>query len=111
MILFNPSQGCDGSVLLDDTQNFTGEKTAFPNFQSLRGFNVVDEIKAAVDKACKKPTVSCADILAIATRDSVAIVSITHTMWQLLLHSLATSIFRNICLARARFCLIDTYIY
>ncbi|KAK7842610.1 cationic peroxidase 1 [Quercus suber] len=42
--------GCDGSVLLDDTANFTGEKTAFPNLNSLRGFDVVDQIKAAVDK-------------------------------------------------------------
>ncbi|WJX63730.1 NAD(+) salvage pathway protein [Trifolium repens] len=65
--------GCDGSVLLDDTKNFTGEKTAFPNINSIRGFSVVDDIKAAVDKACKRPVVSCADILAIAARDSVAI--------------------------------------
>ncbi|XP_062171567.1 peroxidase RIP1-like [Alnus glutinosa] len=65
--------GCDGSVLLDDTANFTGEKTAFPNFQSLRGFDVVDEIKTAVNKACGCNVVSCADILAVAARDSVNI--------------------------------------
>ncbi|CAJ1970748.1 unnamed protein product [Sphenostylis stenocarpa] len=65
--------GCDGSVLLDDTTNFVGEKTAFPNNNSIRGFSVVDEIKAEVDKACKRHVVSCADILAIAARDSVAI--------------------------------------
>ncbi|KAJ1422907.1 Secretory peroxidase [Sesbania bispinosa] len=65
--------GCDGSVLLDDTRSFTGEKNALPNKNSLRGFEVIDEIKAAVDKACKHPVVSCADILAIAARDSVAI--------------------------------------
>ncbi|CAL0307704.1 unnamed protein product [Lupinus luteus] len=65
--------GCDASVLLDDTPSFVGEKTAFPNNNSLRGFDVVDEIKAAVDKACKLPVVSCADILAVAARDSVAI--------------------------------------
>ncbi|ESW18848.1 hypothetical protein PHAVU_006G075700 [Phaseolus vulgaris] len=65
--------GCDGSVLLDDTPNFTGEKTALPNIGSIRGLEVVDEIKAAVDKACKRPVVSCADILAIAARDSVSI--------------------------------------
>ena len=59
-------QGCDGSILLDDTRNFTGEKTALPNLNSVRGFSVVDEIKEAVDKACKRPVVSCADILAIA---------------------------------------------
>lgn len=42
---------------------------------------MVDEIKAAVDKACKRPVVSCADILAIAARDSVAIVSVTQTLF------------------------------
>jgi hypothetical protein len=71
-------QGCDGSVLLDDTANFTGEKTAFPNFQSLRGFDVVDEIKTAVNKACRYNVVSCADILAVAARDSVNIVSVNN---------------------------------
>ncbi|KAL2333049.1 hypothetical protein Fmac_014262 [Flemingia macrophylla] len=65
--------GCDASVLLDDTPNFIGEKSALPNMGSLRGFEVIDEIKAAVDKACKRPLVSCADILAIAARDSISI--------------------------------------
>ncbi|XP_062016234.1 peroxidase RIP1-like [Rosa rugosa] len=63
--------GCDGSVLLDDTSTFTGEKTAGPNAGSIRGFQVIDQIKAAVDKACKGSVVSCADILAVAARDSV----------------------------------------
>nr|ASV46335.1 peroxidase [Lilium regale] len=64
--------GCDGSVLLDDTANFTGEKTAAPNNNSIRGFNVIDNIKAAVEKACPG-IVSCADILAITAMDSVNI--------------------------------------
>ncbi|WOK95856.1 peroxidase P7 [Canna indica] len=63
--------GCDGSILLDDTPAFTGEKTAKPNKNSLRGFEVVDRIKAAVDSACNGSLVSCADILAVAARDSV----------------------------------------
>lgn len=64
--------GCDGSVLLDDTSSFTGEKRAAPNFNSARGFEVVDNIKSAVEKVCPG-VVSCADVLAIAARDSVQI--------------------------------------
>ncbi|KAK1272269.1 Cationic peroxidase 1 [Acorus gramineus] len=64
--------GCDGSVLLDDTATFTGEKTAGPNNNSARGFEVIDEIKKAVNQACHGNVVSCADVLAVAARDSVA---------------------------------------
>ncbi|CAN6212163.1 unnamed protein product [Urochloa humidicola] len=63
-------QGCDASVLLDDTGNFTGEKGAGPNAGSLRGFGVIDTIKALLEALCPR-TVSCADILAVAARDSV----------------------------------------
>nr|KYP48402.1 Cationic peroxidase 1 [Cajanus cajan] len=63
--------GCDGSVLLDSTSSIDSEKNARANFQSARGFEVVDKIKEAVDEACGKPVVSCADILAVAARDSV----------------------------------------
>ncbi|KAL5720853.1 peroxidase [Ranunculus cassubicifolius] len=62
--------GCDGSILLDDTASFTGEKNANPNRNSARGFDVVDTIKTAVEGACPG-VVSCADVLAIAARDSV----------------------------------------
>ncbi|KAM0941181.1 putative peroxidase [Dioscorea sansibarensis] len=62
--------GCDGSILLDDTSSFTGEKNANPNKNSVRGFNVIDKIKKQVEKACPG-VVSCADILAIVARDSV----------------------------------------
>ncbi|GLT38468.1 hypothetical protein SLA2020_127160 [Shorea laevis] len=64
--------GCDGSILLDDTSSFTGEKNAAPNKNSVRGFDVVDNIKSAVEKVCPG-VVSCADILAITARDSVEI--------------------------------------
>ncbi|EFJ28144.1 hypothetical protein SELMODRAFT_94117 [Selaginella moellendorffii] len=62
--------GCDGSVLLDDFPGFTGEKTALPNANSLRGFEVVDEMKAALERNCPG-VVSCADILALAAQLSV----------------------------------------
>ncbi|CAN1262982.1 Cationic peroxidase 1 [Linum perenne] len=62
--------GCDGSVLLDDTANFTGEKTAGPNMNSLRGFEVIDSIKLQMESVCPG-VVSCADILTVAARDSV----------------------------------------
>ncbi|KAL5197183.1 hypothetical protein ABZP36_000695 [Zizania latifolia] len=63
-------QGCDASVLLADTATFTGEQNAPPNKNSLRGFNVIEGIKTQLEGMCKQ-TVSCADILAVAARDSV----------------------------------------
>ena len=68
-------QGCDGSVLLNDTATFTGEQTARNNQFSIRGFGVVDDAKAAVESICPG-IVSCADILAIAARDAFVAVSL-----------------------------------
>ncbi|CAK9143903.1 unnamed protein product [Ilex paraguariensis] len=64
--------GCDASILLDDTATFTGEKNAGPNQNSARGFDVIDTIKTRVEAACTG-TVSCADILALAARDGVVL--------------------------------------
>ncbi|KEH37050.1 peroxidase 15 [Medicago truncatula] len=58
-------QGCDASVLLNNTATIVSEQDAFPNRNSLRGLDVVNQIKTAVEKACPN-TVSCADILALA---------------------------------------------
>jgi len=66
-------QGCDGSVLLDSSGTIISEKRSNPNQNSARGFDVIDEIKAAVEKECPE-TVSCADILALAARDSTVLV-------------------------------------
>ncbi|CAJ2655478.1 cationic peroxidase 1-like [Trifolium pratense] len=63
-------QGCDASVLLKDTPTFKGEQNALPNANSLRGFDIIDRVKAILETTC--PNVfSCADILAVAARDSV----------------------------------------
>jgi len=67
--------GCDGSLLLDNSTTFVSEKYARGNFQSVRGFEVIDSIKKALEKACPR-TVSCADILAIAYRDSAVAVGL-----------------------------------
>ncbi|TXG55021.1 hypothetical protein EZV62_020277 [Acer yangbiense] len=45
-------QGCDGSILLDDTGSFTGEQNATPNMNSARGYEVIDAIKTRVEAAC-----------------------------------------------------------
>ncbi|KAI3968741.1 hypothetical protein MKX01_028891 [Papaver californicum] len=61
------TRGCDGSVLIDSDSRNVAEKEATPNL-TLRGFEVIDEIKQELEKQCPG-LVSCADILALATRD------------------------------------------
>ncbi|KAK1304906.1 Peroxidase 27 [Acorus calamus] len=62
-------RGCEGSILLNSTKSVQAEKYAIPNL-SLRGYHVIDAVKAAVEKACPG-VVSCADVLALVARDAV----------------------------------------
>ncbi|KAL1539768.1 peroxidase [Salvia divinorum] len=59
-------QGCDASILLEDA---SGERAALQNGVSVRGFEVVEAAKQAVEAICPG-VVSCADVLAVAARDA-----------------------------------------
>ncbi|KAF8411601.1 hypothetical protein HHK36_004158 [Tetracentron sinense] len=67
-------QGCDGSVLLDGSASGPSEKDAPPNL-SLRAeaFEIINDLRELVHNECGR-VVSCADLTAIAARDSVHLV-------------------------------------
>jgi peroxidase len=66
-------QGCDASVLLDAAEGIDSEKESPPN-ETLKGFDVINIIKLEIEEVCPG-VVSCADILVLAARDSVALVN------------------------------------
>lgn len=80
MVTCDFNQGCDASVIIQSTGTNTAEKD-HPDNLSLAGdgFDTVIKAKAAVDAVpgCTN-NVSCADILALATRDVVNLVCVTN---------------------------------
>lgn len=65
--------GCDASVIIQSTPNNTAEKDFRDNLSLAGdGFDTVMKAKQAVENVCPS-TVSCADILTMATRDVVAL--------------------------------------
>ena len=65
-------RGCDASILINGTST---EKTTIPN-SPLKGYDVIDDAKTQIEAACPG-VVSCADILALAARDTVVLVTST----------------------------------
>ena len=77
--LINALQGCDASVLLDAIDGIDSEKEAPPN-ETLKGFDLIDIIKSDLEEACPG-VVSCADVLVLAARESVALVNLSLSLW------------------------------
>ncbi|BFG19738.1 hypothetical protein CerSpe_060120 [Prunus speciosa] len=61
-------EGCDGSILIENGPS--GERHAFGH-QGVGGFEVIEKAKAELEAACQG-VVSCADIVALAARDAIA---------------------------------------
>ncbi|KAL2904960.1 Peroxidase 62 [Bienertia sinuspersici] len=64
-------QGCDASILIDGPSS---ERTAGPNL-SVRGYKLIDTLKDLAEAECPD-IVSCADIIAIATKEAIKLVSV-----------------------------------
>ncbi|XP_042493150.1 peroxidase 12-like [Macadamia integrifolia] len=63
--------GCDASVLLDGSASGPSEQEDPPNFTlRAKAFQIINDLQALVQEHCDR-VVSCADLVALAARDSV----------------------------------------
>jgi peroxidase len=67
-------QGCDASLLILSTPGNQAEIEAGPNL-TIHGQDLINTIKTQLEAACPG-VVSCADIIALATREVVLLVQI-----------------------------------
>jgi peroxidase len=74
MLYFNDVQGCDGSVLLDKSNENPHPLKEAPVNIGLTATDLLEEIKAAIEDRCPG-VVSCSDILIYAGRDAARILS------------------------------------
>uniref|UniRef100_A0A803Q581 Peroxidase n=1 Tax=Cannabis sativa TaxID=3483 RepID=A0A803Q581_CANSA len=67
------AKGCDASILIDplNSDDNTTEKNAIQN-RSVKGYEVIDEIKEKLTTECPDAQISCADIVALTARDAVS---------------------------------------
>ncbi|KAG0500212.1 hypothetical protein HPP92_000284 [Vanilla planifolia] len=68
-------KGCDGSILLDETPSGEPVEKASPGNVGLNGEQVIDVANSFLERLCPG-TVSCADILAFASRDAAVVFGI-----------------------------------
>ena len=67
-------QGCDASILLKDSSSIlTIEGSSEKNF-GLRKFDLIHNIKSSLEEVCPY-TVSCADIIQLAAREAIYLVT------------------------------------
>lgn len=69
-MLYTLLKGCDASILINGSSS---EKTAGPNL-TVRGYELIDALKDVAEAQCPN-VVSCADIIAIATKEVIKLVS------------------------------------
>lgn len=94
-------QGCDGSILIDNGPD--SERHAFGH-QGVGGFDLIEKAKAQLESVCPG-VVSCADIVAMAVRDAIAVV-LTHSQVIIcIFHDLLLTFYSIL------FLLLNTHIY